>query len=259
MEEKNVFYTSEPPLGFITLNRPHRLNAIGGSLIPDFLEALEAARRDQQALVVILRGAGRAFCAGADVRERAEMKPVEWRGEAIQDVTRSIVRLGKPIIAAVQGYALGGGCEFAMNCDIRIAAEDARFGFPETGVGAAVTCAGTQTLPRLIGLGRAKEMILTGDMVEAGQAERWGLVNKVVPLAELDKAAREVALKIAEHSPQAVRMMRTALDRGAELSMEGALELEMGYSYALSVSGETQRRMGEKARRIGRAGKEGKQ
>jgi enoyl-CoA hydratase len=145
--------------------------------------------------------------------------------------------LEKPIIAAVHGYALGAGCEYAMICDIRIAAEGAKFGFPEASVGAPVTTAGTQILPRLVGLGRAKEMIFTSELIDAKEAERIGLVNKVVPLAELDKAAEELARKIAKNSPMAIRLMRAILDRSFESSMDTVLQLERNASEILNLAG----------------------
>ncbi len=154
MTKKTVLYGRDGNVGIITLNRPERLNAINGGLLRDFIEQLETAREDKEAISVILTGAGRAFCAGEDLKESSAGKSFEtWIEETdgLQEIQRMIMRLGKPLIAAVQGYALGGGCEFAMSCDIRIATEDAKFGFPETEVGLTVTTAGTKLLTQIVG------------------------------------------------------------------------------------------------------------
>jgi enoyl-CoA hydratase len=140
-----------------------------------------------------------------------------------------MLSLGKPIIAAVRGYALGGGCEFAMGCDIRIAAEDAKFGFPETGVGLTVTGAGTKLLSQLVGLGKAKEIVLTGEFIDAKEAWRLGLVNKVVPGERLLDEALEMARKIGERSPLAIKLSRIAIDQGLSASFEEILELEANH------------------------------
>jgi enoyl-CoA hydratase len=137
-----------------------------------------------------------------------------------------MLRMGKPIIAAVHGYALGAGCEWTMDCDMRIAAEGTKFGFPETNVGGTVTNAGTKLLPLLVGMGRAKEMVLTNDMIDARQAEQWGLVNKVVPLEELDKAAIEMAKKITKNSALATYLSKRALNQGVYQDFEQVLEQE---------------------------------
>ena len=159
MTEQAVLYRRQGAVGIITLNRPARLNAINGALLKDFVTHLVTAREDPEAGAIVMTGAGRAFCAGEDLKETSEGKSMEtWikETEGLQDIQRLILRLGKPLIAAVNGYALGGGCEFTMSCDIRIAAEDAVFGFPETGVGLTVTTAGTKLLSQLVGLGKSQ-------------------------------------------------------------------------------------------------------
>lgn len=243
-----VIYESQDRIGIIKLNRPQVLNAINDELIDDFLAALEAARKDEKTRVIILKGEGRAFCSGADLKEGVKPRSLEdYSGHLlrIQDIERAILNLGKPLIAAVQGYALGGGCEFALNCDIRIAAEGAKFGFPETRVGATVTTAGTKLLPLVVGVGRAKEMLFTAEMIEAKQALEWGLVNKVVPLEELDKAARELAEKIAGNYPLALKLTRATVDYGLGASLEDVLNYETQASCISFASAERQTGMKE--------------
>jgi enoyl-CoA hydratase len=153
-----------------------------------------------------------------------------------------MLRMGKPIIAAVHGYALGAGCEWAMDCDMRIAAEGTKFGFPETGVGATVTNAGTKLLPLLVGLGRAKEMVFSNEMIDAKQAEQWGLVNRVVPLEELEKAAMDMAKKIAEKSALATHLSKKALNQGVYQDFEQTLEQEIRDAMVVLSSSEAPER-----------------
>ncbi len=232
MASSTVLYENRDNIGIITLNRPERLNAINVSLLRNFMTRLDYARKDKKAEVIILSGAGRAFCAGEDLKEIAAGKDIEtWVEETdrLQDIQRMIMRLGKPLIAAVAGYAVGGGCEFAMSCDIRIASEDAVFGFPETGVGLTVTTAGTKLLTQLVGLGKAKELIFTGDFINAAEAVRIGLANKVVPKDTLMDEALAMAKKIGERSPLALRLSRIAIDQGLDASIDQILELEAGH------------------------------
>jgi enoyl-CoA hydratase len=232
MDEKTVLYRREGNIGIITLNRPHRLNAINADLLKDFKEQINIATDDKEAVSVILEGAGRAFCSGEDLKETSAGKNYEaWIEEAdgLQEIQRVIMRLGKPLIAAVKGYALGGGCEFAMSCDIRIAAQDAKFGFPETGVGMTVTTAGTKLLSQIVGLGKAKELIFTGEFIDADEALRIGLANKVVPVDRLLDEALSLARKIGERSPLALKLSRIALDQGLHSSFEQILELEANH------------------------------
>ncbi len=227
-----VLYNRDGNIGIITFNRPKCLNAINVELLRDFMAQLEFARQDKQAAVIILTGSGRAFCAGEDLKETVDGKDMEiWleETERLQEVQRVIMKLGKPLIAAVRGYAVGGGCEFAMSCDIRIASEDAKFGFPETGVGLTVTTAGTKLLTQLVGLGRAKELIFTGDFVSADEAYRIGLANKVVPTDALMEEALAMARKIADNSPLALKLSRIAIDQGIDASIEQILEIEANH------------------------------
>jgi enoyl-CoA hydratase len=232
MQEKAVLYERQGKIGMIKFNRPHRLNAINRQLAEGLNEALIWAKNEEGVGVVILTGEGRAFCSGQDLKESAAGQDfLTWvkEAEGLQDNERNMLSLGKPIIAAVRGYALGGGCEFAMGCDIRIAAEDAKFGFPETGVGLTVTGAGTKLLSQLVGLGKAKEIVLTGEFIDAKEAWRLGLVNKVVPGERLLDEALEMARKIGERSPLAIKLSRIAIDQGLSASFEEILELEANH------------------------------
>lgn len=229
MSESSVLYEINENIATITLNRPKRLNAINMDMLTCLLNCFEEARRDSRIACVILTGTGRAFCAGEDLKETAAGKTIaRWRREVegLQDVQRVVMNLGKPLIAAIRGYAVGGGCEFAMSCDIRIAAEDAWFGFPETAVGMTVTTAGTKLLSQLVGLGKAKELVFTGDFINAEEAARIGLVNKIVHADILMDEAVNMARKIAGRSPLALRLSRAAIENGLHSNFEETLELE---------------------------------
>ena len=232
MTEEAVLFSKNQNVGIITLNRPERLNAINKDLLKGLIEKLEMARQDKDIAVVILTGAGRAFCAGEDLKETFAGKSFEdWieETEGLQEVQRVILALGKPLIAAVPGYALGGGCEFAMSCDIRIAAESAKFGFPETDVGLTVTTAGTKLLAQIVGLGKAKELVFTGDFIDAREAMAIGLANKVVPAESLLDESMAMARRIGEKSPLALKLSRIAIDQGLHSSFEQTLEMEAGH------------------------------
>ena len=232
MTAETVLYSKNQNVGIITLNRPERLNAINKDLLKGLIEKLETARRDKDIVSVILTGAGRAFCAGEDLKETAAGKSFEdWieETEGLQEVQRVIMALGKPLIAAVPGYALGGGCEFAMSCDIRIAAESAQFGFPETDVGLTITTAGTKLLAQIVGLGKAKELVFTGDVIDAHEAMTIGLANKVVAAESLLDESMAMARKIGEKSPLALKLSRIAIDQGLHSSFEQTLEMEAGH------------------------------
>lgn len=232
MTNKTVRYERTDNVAIITLNRPERLNAITRELLAGLIDQLETARKDDEVAAVILTGAGRAFCAGEDLKETSAGKTFEqWVEETdgLQQVQRVILGLGKPLIAAIPGYALGGGCEFALSCDIRIAAEEAQFGFPETEVGLTITTAGTKLLSQIVGLGKAKELVFTGDFVDAREALRIGLANQVVAQENLLEAALALARKISEKSPLALKLSRIAIDQGLHSSFEQTLELEASH------------------------------
>ena len=243
MEENAVIYQKRENVGIITFNRPHRLNAINEALLSGFIHQVQRAQKDPDVRSVILTGAGRAFCAGEDLKETSSGKSFEqWTIEvdALQDVQRVILGLGKPLIAAVNGYAVGGGLEFALSCDIRIAAEDATFGFPETGVGLTVTTAGTKLITQIVGLGKAKELILTGKFVDAHEALDIGLVNKVVDAKTLLDQAMETCRSINSRSPLALKLSRIAIDQGLHASFEQILELEASHLLTCINSNEQQ-------------------
>jgi len=229
MELETILYTQKDGIAIISFNRPEKLNAQNRRLVQDFLAALKTAEADPEIKAVIVKGEGRAFCAGDDLSEAKRFDSIENAlqiVETLQDTTRIILRMPKPVIAAIHGYALGAGCEWALNCDIRIAAEGTQFGFPEVRVGGTVTNAGTKLLPLLIGLGRAKQMVFTTDFIDAQTAERWGLVNKVVPLEKLEESALETAGHIVQHSSLALALSKKALNQGVYLGFEETLQQE---------------------------------
>ena len=232
MTSKAVLYNKKQNVAIITLNRPQRLNAINQDLLQGLIESLETAGQDKEIVSVILTGSGRSFCAGEDLKETSAGKTFDdWivETEGLQDVQRVILALGKPLIAAVRGYALGGGCEFALSCDIRIVAEDAKFGFPETEVGLTVTTAGTKLLTQIVGLGKAKELVFTGDIIDAREALQIGLANRVVSGGRLLDKAMGIAQRIGEKSPLALKLSRIAIDQGLHSSFEQTLELEASH------------------------------
>ena len=209
----------------LTINRPEILNALSEELFAELMTTLDALECNKDVAVCILTGAGeKAFVAGGDIRAMAHVSPQWARNFALlaQTVFNRIESFPKPVIAAINGYALGGGCELAMACDIRIAAETARFGQPEVKLGIIPGFAGTQRLARLVGKGRAKEIVLTGEMFDADEAYRIGLVNKVTPATELMSAARDMALIIATRSRTAVRFAKEAIDNGLEMDVARA-------------------------------------
>lgn len=233
-------YALHGHVAVITLNRPERMNTIGGSMKPDLGHAfLELARKDPRVRAVILTGAGdRAFCAGADIKERADhqISGTEFfvQQKATHDLLRDIEELEKPVIAAINGVALGGGLELAMCCDIRLAAEHARMGLPELRIGAIPAAGGTQRLPRLIGEARAKHLMFTGMQIDAQTALQFGLVAQVCPGAELMAQAHQLAASIAELPPLAVRFAKRAVNRGMQTDLDSGLEYER-YAAAMLI------------------------
>jgi enoyl-CoA hydratase len=235
-----VIYRKMESMAVITFNRPEVLNAANSQLTREFLLALREAEADTEVKVVVLRGEGRAFCAGHDLKEDTAGGTLEESLaliEELQETTRIILRMGKPVIAAVQGYALGAGCEWTMNCDLRIAAEGAKFGFPETSIGTTVTNAGTKLLTLLVGFGRAKELVFTSRMIEAKEAKEWGLVNEVVPLDALEQAAMDLARKIAKNPTMSTRLAKAALNQAVNESYEQTLEREAKDAVLMPIKG----------------------
>jgi enoyl-CoA hydratase/carnithine racemase len=236
-----VIYRKTGSIAVITFNRPEVLNAANNQLTREFLLALRDSEADSEVKVVVLRGEGRAFCAGHDLKEDTAGETLEESLaliEELQETTRIILRMGKPVIAAVQGYALGAGCEWTMNCDIRIAAEGAKFGFPEARIGTTVTNAGTKLLTLLVGLGRAKELVLTSRMIEAKEAKEWGLVNEVVPFDALEQTAMDLARKIAKNPAMSTRLAKAALNQAVNESFEQTLEREARDAILMPIAGE---------------------
>jgi enoyl-CoA hydratase len=254
LQHSAVKYRKADRVGIITMNRPERLNAINQELLDGLIRRIAEASADPDVASVILTGAGRAFCAGEDLKETAGGKSFEqWVREVdgLQEIQRVVLGLGKPLIAAIRGYAVGGGLEFALSCDIRIAADDAHFGFPETGVGLTVTTAGTKLISQIVGLGKAKEMIFTGEFIDAREALRIGLINRIVPADNLLDEALTMCRKINERSPLALKLSRIAVDQGLHASFEQILELEA--SHLLSCIGANEQAELVK-RRLGKIG-----
>ena len=226
---ENVIYDKKGPVAYVTLNRPKVLNALNKATINELRAAFEDARDDSAVHGVILTGAGeKAFAAGADIAEIANNTAVEAeeatrRGQALTDL---IETLGKPVIAAVNGFALGGGCELTMSCSIRIAAESAKFGQPEVKLGVIPGYGGTQRLPRLVGKGRALKLILSGDIIDAAEAYRIGLVDELEPDTHVIDRAETVLKKIMANAPLSVRYALEAVNKGLETSVAEGLLLE---------------------------------
>jgi enoyl-CoA hydratase len=231
MDLNNLRLEKRPPLAVVTLDRPKALNALNADTLRELESVFDNLAGDLAVRVVLLTGAGgRAFAAGADIRELAAVTGEEGRAFALrgQGVFRRIETLGKPVIACIQGFALGGGCELAMACAIRIAAEDAKLGQPEVKLGVIAGYGGTQRLPRLVGRGAALKMLLSGAMVDAREALRIGLVDEVVPAAELMPRAEALASEIAANAPLAITETLRAVDEGLSLPLDLALLREAG-------------------------------
>jgi enoyl-CoA hydratase/carnithine racemase len=228
----NVLYEKKGSIAYVTVNRPKVLNALNTPTWKDLRTAFEDARDDAAVRGVILTGAGdKAFIAGADISELADATAIEAEQSSSfgQAVLNLIENLGKPVIAAINGFALGGGCETAMACTIRIAVDTAKFGQPEVTLGLVPGGGGTQRLPRLVGKGRALQLILSGEMISAQEAYRIGLVNEVVPSADLIKRAEAILQKISSNAPVAVKFALEATNRGLETSQSEGLSLEASY------------------------------
>jgi enoyl-CoA hydratase/carnithine racemase len=228
----NVVYEKQDALAYVTVNRPKVLNALNTPTWKDLRRAFEDARDDSVVRGVILTGAGdKAFIAGADISELAHVSAVEAEesSRSGQEVLDLIENLGKPVIAAINGFALGGGCETAMACTIRIAVDTAKFGQPEVTLGLVPGGGGTQRLPRLVGKGRALQLILSGEMIGAQEAWRIGLINEVVPAAALITRAEAILKKISSNAPIAVKFALEAANKGVETSQSEGLLLEASY------------------------------
>src|SRR5258707_1058379 len=229
---ENVLYEKKGAIAYVTLNRPKELNALNKRTWQDLKAAFEDARDDADVRGAILTGAGdKAFIAGADISELAQVTAVQAERSSTygQEVLNLVENLGKPVVAAINGFALGGGCETAMACTIRVATASARFGQPEVKLGLLPGGGGTQRLPRLIGKGRALQLILSGGTIDAYEAFRIGLVNEVVPAPDLISRAEAILAQIGANAPIAVKLALEAVNKGLETSQDEGCALEAGY------------------------------
>jgi enoyl-CoA hydratase len=236
MDYRNIVLTKEPGYAILKFNRPEVLNAINMELMVELVDALENLDKDDAVRCVILTGNEKAFAAGADIKEMADASAMEMLSRDQFARWDKIRKIKKPIIAAVSGFALGGGCELAMTCDMIIASETARFGQPEINIGVMPGAGGTQRLTRAIGKAKAMEIVLTGRIFTAGEAEEWGLVNKVVPVEYYLQEAKNLAMEIASKPPVAVRLAKEAVLKSFDTTIEGGLEFERRNFYLLFAS-----------------------
>ena len=226
---ENLLYDTKDHIAYITVNRPKVLNALNAATMEDLRRAFTMAKDDPEVRVVILTGAGeKAFVAGADIGELQQQNPVQakeytHRGQSVLDLMEN---LGKPVIGCVNGFALGGGCELALACTMRLASENAKLGQPEVKLGLIPGYGGTQRLPRLVGKGLAMQLVLSGEMISAQEAYRMGLVNEVVAAAELTPRAEAIARKIIANAPLAVQYAMEAVNHGMEMPLKEGLYLE---------------------------------
>lgn len=227
MEFNNIIAHVEEGIGFITINRPELRNALNLETLLEIEKALDLYRENGEVKVVIFTGAGeKSFAAGADIGQLNKRTMIEALMPNMTSTYRKIEEYEKPTIAAINGFALGGGLELALACDIRVAATHAKIGLPEVGLGILPGAGGTQRITRIIGKGKAMELILTGDIITAEEAERINLVSKTVPQEDLMDTAKQYANKIASKGPLALRLAKAAINKGADIEMETALYLE---------------------------------
>ncbi|WP_446897740.1 short-chain-enoyl-CoA hydratase [Clostridium sp. LBM24168] len=228
MDFKNVIFEKEGKIALITINRPKALNALNSETLVEIDSVIDKIAADDDILAVILTGSGKAFVAGADISEMRDLNAAGGRKFGIlgNKVFRKLENLEKPVIAAVNGFALGGGCEISMACDIRIASSKAKFGQPESGLGITPGFGGTQRLSRLVGLGMAKELIYTAKMIKADEAFRIGLVNKVVEPDALIDEAKALANQIIASAPIAVKLCKAAINKGIQTDIDTAIAYE---------------------------------
>jgi enoyl-CoA hydratase len=238
-----LLYENQEGIGTVTINRPESLNALNSTVFSELYELFQEIEHDSDVRVVIITGSGqKSFVAGSDITEMAPLDSVEVNNfiEKVRKASDRIYNLSKPVIAAVNGYALGGGCELAMCADLRICSEKARFGQPEINLAVIPGGGGTQRLTRLIGMTRAKELLYTGDMIDAQTALNLGLVNKVVPLDSLMNEAKAMAQKLLTKSGRILSLIKTAVNSGVSMSLPDALDLE-AQCFALCFATEDQK------------------
>lgn len=227
MDFNNILVREEEGIGFIIINRPELRNALNIDTLLEIETAMDVLRDDKSIRVIIFTGAGeKSFAAGADISQLNKRTMIEALKPNMTATYRKIEDYEKPTIAAINGFALGGGLELALACDIRVASLNAKLGLPEVGLGIMPGAGGTQRLSRIIGRGKAMELILTGDVITAAEAERLNLISKAVPQEALMDTAKEYARRISLKGPLAVRMAKAAVNRGADMEMETALYLE---------------------------------
>jgi enoyl-CoA hydratase len=229
MNFKFVVYEKSEGIATITLNRPEALNAFSKEVVSEVLQALEDIGNDESVRVVVLTGAGeKAFSAGADIKAMIGMDALKARELSLmgEKLCLALENLEKPVIAALNGYALGGGLEVAMSCDLRIASENSRMGQTEINIGLIPGWGGTQRLTRLVGRTKAKEMVFTGKMIDAKTAEQLGIVNMAVPADKFRETVRQFALELASKAPVALKVAKALIDKGAEIGLDSALALE---------------------------------
>lgn len=240
MEFKNVILKQVGNIAVLSINRPDVLNAIDKEVLKELNFAIELISENDDIKVAVVTGEGKSFSAGADISQMINYSSEQGRSfiKKGQDVFRKIEVLEKPMIAAVNGFALGGGCELAMSCDIRIAEEGAKFGHPEVNLGIIPGFGGTQRLVRLAGRGKAKELIYTGEIIDANEAERIGLVERVVPKGKLIEEAMDLASKISSKKQIAIKYAKTVMTIGTETDIDTALEIERDAIGLCFASGE---------------------
>ena len=233
MVYENILVESEPPIGIVRLNRPKVYNALSFAVLKELVDAFESFDKDERIRVTVLTGNDDAFSAGADIKELSDATPVDLILRNQFALWDRLKKTAKPIIGAISGYALGGGCELAMNCDMIIASETAKFGQPEINIGIMPGAGGTQRLSRTVGKYKAMEMILTGQPITAREAEKRGLVNRVVPIEAYFDEAKKLAQQIAQKGPVSVRMAKEAVLKAFDASLEEGLQFERRNFYLL--------------------------
>ena len=239
MTYQTLLFEIRDGIAFVTINRPDKLNALNDQVMLELADAAERIATDSAIKGAILTGSGpKSFVAGADIGDLAKQGPFDGKARAQrgQAVLRRLETCGKPVIAAINGFALGGGCELAMACHIRLASENAKFGQPEVKLGIAPGYGGTQRLPRLVGKGIAMQLIVTGEMIDAQEAYRIGLVNKIVPAAELLAESEKMMRGILAMGPLAVRLSLEAVDQGMEMTLDEGLLLEANHFGLLAAT-----------------------
>jgi enoyl-CoA hydratase len=225
-----VLYEKKDNIAILTFNRPEALNALNTEVNIQLIDMLDTAEKDTEVRVIVLTGSGeKAFVAGADIKEMTDMDAIGAREHALKAkrAVDKIYHLAKPVIAAVNGFCLGGGMEYALACDFRVASENAQFGLPEINLGIMPGSAGTQRLPRLVGMGKAKELIYAGSMIDANQALNHGLINYIFTGASLLDETLKLAKRIASKSPVALSLIKSAMNKGTEIDLESASMFEI--------------------------------